>query len=38
LFLKAMPAPDVLANTWPLIVLAAVTLVGAALFFRSRME
>lgn len=37
-FLKNMPAADVIANTWPLVVIAAVTLTGAALFFRSRLE
>ncbi len=38
LFLKAMPFADVLANTWPLIVIAAVTLTAATLQFRSRVE
>lgn len=38
LFLKAMPASDVLADTWPLVVIAAVTLSGAGLLFRSRLE
>ena len=38
LFLKAMPAADVAANTWPLVVIAAVTLTGASVFFRSRLE
>jgi ABC-2 type transport system permease protein len=33
-----MPAADVLANTWPLVLIAAVTLTGSALFFRSRLE
>lgn len=37
-FLKNMPAGEVLANTWPLILIAAVTLAGSALFFRSRLE
>ncbi|MGH6782182.1 MAG: ABC transporter permease, partial [Sphingomonadaceae bacterium] len=37
-FLKAMPAADILANTWPLIAIAAVTLSASALLFRSRME
>jgi len=36
-FLKSMPARDVLANTWPLVVIAAVTLTGSGLFFRSRL-
>ncbi|MGY4395898.1 ABC-2 type transport system permease protein [Sphingomonas sp. UYAg733] len=38
LFLKAMPASDVFANLWPLALIAAVTLTGATLLFRSRME
>ncbi len=38
LFLKGMGASDVLANTWPLVVIAAVTLTGSTLFFRARME
>lgn len=37
-FLKAMPARDVLATCWPLAVIAAVTLTAASLLFRSRME
>jgi ABC-2 type transport system permease protein len=37
LFLKAMPAAEVFANTWPLLVIAMVTLVGSALLFRSRL-
>ena len=37
-FLKAMPARDILANTWPLVLIAAVTLTAASLLFRSRME
>ncbi len=38
LFLKDMPARDVFANLWPLVVIAAVTLTGSARFFRSRLE
>jgi ABC-2 type transport system permease protein len=38
LFLKAMSARDVLANTWPLVVIAAVTLTAATIQFRSRVE
>jgi ABC-2 type transport system permease protein len=38
LFLKAMPLEDVLANTWPLLAIAAVTLTASALLFRSRLE
>ncbi len=37
-FLKAMPAAAILANTWPLMVIAAVTLAVSSLLFRSRME
>ncbi|WP_380872049.1 membrane protein [Sphingomonas sp. DBB INV C78] len=37
-FLKAMPARDILANTWPLMAIAAVTLTAATLLFRARME
>jgi ABC-2 type transport system permease protein len=38
LFLKGLPAGDVGANAWPLLVIATVTLIGAELFFRSRTE
>lgn len=38
LFLKGMPLGDVLANTWPLLVIAAVALTGSALLFRSKLE
>ncbi|MEO8938151.1 MAG: ABC transporter permease [Burkholderiaceae bacterium] len=38
LFLKAMPAADVFANTWPLVVIAIVTLSTAVVQFRSRLE
>ena len=38
LFLKAMPARDVISNTWPLLLIAAVTLTGSALLFRSKLE
>ena len=37
-FLKAMPVGVVLANTWPLMLIAAVTTGAAALLFRARME
>ena len=37
-FLKAMPAADILANTWPLAVIALVTLTVATLFVRSRLQ
>lgn len=37
-FLKNMPLADVLANCWPLAIIAAVTLTAASLMFRSRME
>jgi ABC-2 type transport system permease protein len=38
LFLKGMPLGDVLANLWPLLVIAAVALTSAALLFRSKLE
>jgi ABC-2 type transport system permease protein len=37
-FLKAMPAGDVLNNCWPLALISVVTLSASALLFRSRME
>lgn len=37
-FLKGMPAAEVFANTWPLVLIAAGTITAAALLFRSRME
>lgn len=37
-FLKAMPAADILANTWPLAVIALVTLTMATLLVRSRLQ
>lgn len=37
-FLKAMPAGDVLGNCWPLALIAVVTLSAASFLFRSRME
>lgn len=37
-FLKGMPLGDVLAALWPLLVIAAVALTGAALLFRSKLE
>jgi ABC-2 type transport system permease protein len=37
-FLKAMPAADVLHSLWPLVVLAAVTLSAATWLFRRRTE
>ncbi len=37
-FLKAMPASIVLANVWPMVIIAAFTLTGAAWFFRRRLE
>jgi ABC-2 type transport system permease protein len=37
-FLKDMAPTQILANTWPLAVIAAVTLSAASLLFRSRME
>jgi ABC-2 type transport system permease protein len=38
LFLKGMGRADVIANLWPLLVIAGVTLTGSALFFRARKE
>ena len=37
-FLKAMPARDVLDNCWPLALICVGTLSASALLFRSRME
>lgn len=37
-FLKAMPASDIMANTWPLAVIALVTLTMATLFVRGRLQ
>lgn len=37
-FLKAMPASDVLNNCWPLALICVGTLSASALLFRSRME
>ncbi|MCB1677729.1 MAG: ABC transporter permease [Halioglobus sp.] len=37
-FLKAMPAADIIANTWPLAVIALVTLTLATRFVRSRLQ
>ena len=38
LFLKGMPFSDVLANMWPLLVIAAIALTGSALLYRSKLE
>ncbi len=38
LFLKGMPAVDVLAQLWPLVLIALITLSVSAWLFRSRME
>jgi ABC-2 type transport system permease protein len=38
MFLKAMPAADVLQSLWPLFVIAAVTLSAATWLFRRRVE
>ena len=38
LFLKAMPADVIFAQTWPLAVIACITLSAAAWLFRARME
>jgi drug efflux transport system permease protein len=37
-FLKSMSSANILDNTWPLAIIAAVTLGAASLLFRSRME
>lgn len=37
-FLKAMPVSDIVANTWPLAVIALVTLTAATVFVRSRLQ
>ena len=37
-FLKGMQAPEILANTWPLALIALATLTTSALLFRLRME
>lgn len=37
-FLKGMTAGDILAHSWQLVLIAAVTLTAASLLFRSRME
>ncbi len=37
-FLKAMPVGEVLSFTWPIALIAIVTLTAAAALFRSRME
>ena len=37
-FLKAMPASDIFANTWPLAVIALITLTMAVVFVRSRLQ
>lgn len=37
-FLKAMPASDIIANTWPLAVIALVTLTMATVFVRGRLQ
>jgi ABC-2 type transport system permease protein len=38
LFLKGMPAVDVFANTWPMVIIAVVTISAASVLFRSRLE
>jgi ABC-2 type transport system permease protein len=37
-FLKAMPITDILANAWPMALIAAVTLTLATLFVRSKLQ
>ena len=38
LFLKDMPLDIVMENLWPLLTISVITLTGAALFFRRRLE
>lgn len=38
LFLKGMPAAEVAANTWPMMLIALTTLTAAGILFRTRME
>jgi ABC-2 type transport system permease protein len=38
IFLKAMPARDVVASCWPLVLIALVTLTASSMLFRSRVE
>lgn len=38
LFLKSMPVGDVMANTWPMVIIALITLSAATVLFRKRME
>jgi len=38
IFLKDMPIGQIFSNTWPLILIAAVSTIWAAALFRSRME
>lgn len=37
-FLKGMPLADVISNTWPMAIIALVTLSSATILFRKRME
>ncbi|MFA5627227.1 MAG: ABC transporter permease [Thiohalomonadaceae bacterium] len=37
-FLKAMPVADIIANTWPLAIIAFVTLTMATVFVRGRLQ
>ncbi|MBX9923245.1 MAG: ABC transporter permease [Rhabdochlamydiaceae bacterium] len=38
IFLKAMPAHDILSNLWPMALIACVTCPGAALYFRRKVQ
>lgn len=38
IFLKAMPAHDILNNLWPMILIACFTCPGAALYFRRKVQ
>jgi len=37
-FLKAMPWEVILSNTWPIMLIAAATMMAASALFRSRLE
>ena len=37
-FLQDLPSPLVFADLWPMMVIAAVTLTGAAWLFRHRLD
>jgi len=37
-FLKALPVAELIANVWPMAVIAIVTLTSATLFVKGRLE